>query len=303
MSTVKGSAHYTGLLPVVRPINRENHRFADGWLSRRKRASSALSRLLVAFCMGVAATLAWWSYGGAASQMIANGYLGLGRLTPRAQPVAHNDSNMGALGAPASPLFDQQQLSVKLDAVQQSIDRLVAGQEQTMRSIDQIASSISAGQEQMTRSIDQIADSIAAGQEQMMRRSEQTATGIGQPPPAKGSGVTVASRDDAASLAPTAALPIKPTEAKPPEKQLSAVSGHDPSCFPSASAVLQNYPGGSPSWTLRAPGHQGTQCWHAAARPRASDRQREMMSTEQEIVGTAENWLSPPLVPYRRAPE
>jgi hypothetical protein len=299
MSTVKGSAHHRGLLPVVRPITLENRRFAEGWLSRRKRASSALSRLLVAFCMGVAATLAWWSYGGAASQMIANGYLGLGRLVPQAQPVAQNDSNMIALGAPASPLFDQQQLSVKLDAVQQSIDRLVAGQEQTMRSIDQIASSIAAGQEQMTRTIDQ----IAASQEQMMRRSDQTATSIGEPPPAKASGVTVASRDDAASLAPTAGPTIKLTEAKPPEKQLSAVSGHDPSCFPSASAVLQNYPGGSPSWTLRAPGHQGTQCWHAAARPRVSERQKEMMPTEREVVGTAENWLSPPLVPYRRAPE
>jgi hypothetical protein len=190
-----------------------------------------------------------------------------------------------ALAAPATPSFDQQQLSamsLDLDAVRQSIDRIAAGQEQIIRSIDQIASS------------------IAASQEQVMRSTDQTATSIGQAPSAKATSVTVESRDDAA---PTARLNIKPTEAKPPEKQLSGASVQDVSCFPSASAVLQNHPGVRPSWTMKARGHEGTVCWYAAARPGGSDYRREMLPREKGTVGTTENGLSPPPTPYSRAPE
>ena len=49
------------------------------------------------------------------------------------------------------------------------------------------------------------------------------------------------------------------------------------SCFPSASAVRQDQPGAWPSWTLRAPGHEGTKCWYAATRATARDHQRAML--------------------------
>jgi hypothetical protein len=287
------SAHYAGSLPVVSPTTVENDRFADGQPSSRKRTSRTFFRFLVAFCTGVAATLAWWSSGDAARRMIANWYLQLGWLAPQAEPVAQSAPDITALVAPSTPSFDQDQLTataLNLDAVRQSIDRIAAGQEEMTRSIDQIASSIAAGQEQMARSIDQIASSIAASQEQMKRSTDQTATSIGasqeqmtrstdqtatsigQGPSAKVGGVAVGSRDGAASLQPVARLNIKPTEAKPSEKPLSAVSAHDPTCFPSALAVLQNHPGSSPSWTLRAPGHEGTKCWRAATRTRESDQ-------------------------------
>jgi hypothetical protein len=116
------------------------------------------------------------------------------------------------------------------------------------------------------------ADRIASGQEQMTRETDQTATGVTQAASAQTDGIPVESRGDAASLQPTVRL--KPTEAKRPQtlsekgKPLSAASGHDASCFPTASAVLQNHPGGWPTWTLRAPGHEGAMCWYAAARPR-----------------------------------
>jgi hypothetical protein len=303
MSTIKGSAHYTGLLPVVRQTALENDRLPNGQPSLRKRASRALSRFLIAFCTGVAASWAWWSYGAAAREMIANSYPQLRWLAPQAEPVAQSAPNMIALAAAATPSFDQQQLSamsLNLDAVRQSIDRIAAGQEQIMRSIDQIASSTSAGQEQIIRSIDQIASSIAASQEQVMRSTDQTATSIAQAPSAKASSVTVESRDDAA---PTGRLNIKPTEAKPPEKQLSAASAQDVSCFPSASAVLQNHPGVRPSWTMKARGHEGTVCWYAAARPGGSDHRREMLPKETGTVGTTENGLSAPPPPHSRAPE
>jgi hypothetical protein len=105
---------------------------------------------------------------------------------------------------------------------------------------------------------------------------------------------------DAVSLQPAARL----TEEKPPQtsaengKLLSATSGHDGSCFASASAVLQR---ASPTWTFKTPGHEGTMCWYAAARPRGSDHRRERMPKEKETVRTAEHELFAPVAPYRRS--
>jgi hypothetical protein len=177
-----------------------------------------------------------------------------------------------------------------LHAMRLSLDRIVAGQELITRSTDEIATRIAASQGQITRSTDQTATSIAAwqepttrstnqttatiatGQEQLTHNADQTATSIDQAP-SKATGIPTDSRGDAASLRPTLRLNIKPTAARPPQalsergKQPSATSGgHDAStCFPSASAVLQNHPRGWPTWTLKAPRHEGT------ARPRGSD--------------------------------
>jgi hypothetical protein len=53
------------------------------------------------------------------------------------------------------------------------------------------------------------------------------------------------------------------------ERQFFAAGVHDSTCFPSASAVRQDNPTAWPSWTLRAPGHEGTKCWYAATRAAA----------------------------------
>ena len=292
-----GSAHYEGLLPrepsgeapSLRPTILENDQFLNGQPSLRRRASRALSRFLIAFCIGVAATLAWQWYGDAAREMIANSYPHLGWLAPRALSTTQNAPSMIGLAAPAAPSFDQQQLnamSLNIDAMRQSVDRIAAGHEQIMRSIDQIATSITTGQEQTTRSTDQ--------------------TATNSDPPAKASGITVESRADGASVRPTARLGTETTEAKPlqtlPErgKQLSAASGHDRSCFPSASAVLEHHQGAS--WTLKAPGHEGTMCWYASARLRARDHRGEI-GPKEVTVGTTENGLSSPPPPFTRAPE
>jgi hypothetical protein len=82
-----------------------------------KRFSRAVARFLVTFCIGVAATLAWLSYGDAARETIASSSPQLGWLAPQAaapQPAA-----------PAAPPADQQQLnaiSFGLAAVRQSVD-------------------------------------------------------------------------------------------------------------------------------------------------------------------------------------
>jgi hypothetical protein len=122
-----------------------------------------LTGFLITFCIGVAATLGWQSYGDAAREMIASSYPQLGWVAPQ----------------PSSAPPDQQLNTMSLDAVRQSIDRIAAGQEQITRSVDRIAPSVVANQEQMTRSIDRIATSqeeiarsvnrLTTGQEQMTR--------------------------------------------------------------------------------------------------------------------------------------
>jgi hypothetical protein len=83
----------------------------------------------------------------------------------------------------------------------------------------------------------------------------------------------------APSLQQAPPLDAKPSEsrveAKPPPvvpDRGSFVGGRDASsCFPSASAVRESIPGAWPSWTLRAPGHEGTRCWYASTRGAAHE--------------------------------
>jgi hypothetical protein len=127
---------------------------------------SRLTGILVTFCSGVAATLAWQSYGDAAREMIANSYPQLGWVAPQPAPIAQNVPDAVALAAPTAPSPDQQQLNaMSLDAVRQIVDQIAASQEQIARTVDRTATSVVAGQEQLTRSVDR----IAAGQEQMTR--------------------------------------------------------------------------------------------------------------------------------------
>ena len=67
----------------------------------------------------------------------------------------------------------------------------------------------------------------------------------------------------------------RPPQALPQKEGQSFTTSQDAStCFPSASAVRQNYPGGRPSWTLRAPGHEGTKCWYPTKRTTATTETR-----------------------------
>jgi hypothetical protein len=104
--------------PAVCQTDLENDQFQNGWWWLAKRALLAL----ITFSIGVAAAVAWQSYGDAARETIA----------------------------PAASL---NAISVDLHAVRQSVDRvtttIATSQEQITRSVDQLA----AGQEQMTREI------------------------------------------------------------------------------------------------------------------------------------------------------
>ena len=105
--------------------------FKSGRPSLGKRVSRGLIRFLIIFCIGVAATLAWQSYGDAAREMVASSSPQLGWLAPPA--LAQIAPEMVAPTAPATASPDEQQLramSLALAAVRQSVDQLAAGQQQ-----------------------------------------------------------------------------------------------------------------------------------------------------------------------------
>jgi hypothetical protein len=116
-----------------------------------KRAARALARFLIMFCIGVAATLAWQSYGDAAREMIASSSPQLSWLAPQAAPLAQTVPDMVAPAAAATPSPDLQQLkamSLDLAAVRQSVDQLAAqlaaGQQQMAGDIAKLQAEISA---------------------------------------------------------------------------------------------------------------------------------------------------------------
>ena len=284
MRAITGSAYsrYAGLLLPIEPpedffrpidVKPEDVLSPNGQQSAHKRPRS-LARFLIAFCTGVAAILLCQSYGDAAREVIGNSYPWFGWLAPRPALTTQNPRPHDVIGLATPPAPSAE----KLNAISSDLDK---------QNADKTATTIGAAQEPTLRSADQ----TATGQDQMTRNTDQTATSVDQAPAANASGVTVEGQADGAS----SRLDIKPTEAKPPQtlsekrKLLSAASEQDASCFPSASAVPQNDPGGWPTWTLKAPGHEGTVCWYAAARPRGSDHRR-VGTTENGLAGSPAQW-------------
>jgi small-conductance mechanosensitive channel len=87
-----------------------------------------MMRLLITFFIGVAATLAWQSYGDAARAMIANSSPQLSWLAPQAAVAKTARDTI----APTTSSSDPQELkamSADLAAVRQKVDQLTAGQE------------------------------------------------------------------------------------------------------------------------------------------------------------------------------
>jgi hypothetical protein len=149
--------------PAVRAVDLKKDRFPNGRSALGKRVLLALVRFLIMFYIGVAATLAWQSYGDAARERIASSYPQLGWLAPQAARIARSGPDTIGLAAQAAPSPDQQRInamSLDLDAMRQSIDRIAnnmaTSQEQITRSVDRIAARVAAGQEQLTRSVDQL---------------------------------------------------------------------------------------------------------------------------------------------------
>ena len=120
-------AHYKSNAGLV-PVDLKNYRFRQAEPSSGKRASRAPVRFLVAFNIGVAAALAWQSYGDAARQAVA-------RLSPQLGWLATSAAaapTIPDMSEPTTPSVDRT-VAARLEQIARSVDQLVQGQEQIMR--------------------------------------------------------------------------------------------------------------------------------------------------------------------------
>jgi hypothetical protein len=124
----------------------------------KRRGSRGFVRYLVAICIGVAATLAWQSYGDAAKQIIATRAPELGWSPDAKQMIASwtlgwtkppAGSEKQALPvaqiAPSAPSIDAekvQQLTQSLAVLRQTVEQLAAGQDQMTRVIGRLESAV-----------------------------------------------------------------------------------------------------------------------------------------------------------------
>jgi hypothetical protein len=218
-----------------RPSDLEIHRYPNERSSVGKRPFISI---LIIFCIGVSATLAWQWYG--AGEIIASSSPQLSGLPPQAEPVPQNAPEVIGLDSRTASSPDQQGPSALLDlgVVRQSInqiaasiassqgrtDRMVTTQDQIARNLDRMATAqeqaarnldrMATAQEQIMRSVDQ----LRADQEQMAReitKLQETAQSIrsknSEPRPASASALKPVLRPASAS----AAKPISPTPTLP----------------------------------------------------------------------------------------
>jgi hypothetical protein len=85
-------------------------------------------RFLIAFCVGVTATLAWQSYGDAAREMIASSYPQLDWLAPQAA-VAQTAPTTIPMATPSPDRQELRVMSFDLAALRQRVDEIAAGQD------------------------------------------------------------------------------------------------------------------------------------------------------------------------------
>src|SRR3974377_2311684 len=98
-------------------------------------------RVLIAFFIGIAATLAWQSYGNTAREMIANSSPRLSWLAPQDE-VAQTDSATTTATAPTAPSHHSEE-----------IKDVSASRATLEQKVDQLAAQLVAAQEQMPRDL------------------------------------------------------------------------------------------------------------------------------------------------------
>ena len=116
----------------------------------KRRGSRGLARYLVAICIGVAATLAWQSYGDAAKQIIATRAPELAWspeavVESKAAPLTQTAPGNVAPKAPATVSLDPdqlQQITGSLTTLRQTVEQLAAGQDQMTRVIGRLESAV-----------------------------------------------------------------------------------------------------------------------------------------------------------------
>lgn len=137
---------------AINPAHLKNDRSQSHWRGLGRRGSLALTPLLITFCVGVAATLAFLSHGNVAREAIASSFPRLGWLTWRVAAVGHRTPDMilAAASSPDHQLFNE--ISLNLDDVWRRVDQLSAGQKQMAHNIEQLT----AAQEQLTLEVSKL---------------------------------------------------------------------------------------------------------------------------------------------------
>jgi hypothetical protein len=83
---------------------------------------------------------------------------------------------------------------------------------------------------------------------------------------------------------------------------VNSVNAASIDCLSSAAAVREADPKAWPTWTLRAPGHEGSKCWYAATRSTSHDHQqgttikRPTLETEEAVASPQETYGFAPLL-------
>jgi hypothetical protein len=156
------------------------NRYPNERSSVGKRALITLVRVLLIFCIGVSATLAWQSYGD--REMIARSYPQLSGLAPQVEPVPPNAADVIGLASRTASSPDQQQpnaILLDLGVVQQNINQLAISIASSQGRTDRMATT----QEQIARSVDRMAttqEQIARGVDRMATTQEQIARSVDQ---------------------------------------------------------------------------------------------------------------------------
>jgi hypothetical protein len=153
-------------------LERKSDRVGATENQMKKRGSGGFARFLLAICIGVAATLAWQSYGEAAKQMLAANAPELGwspetkqmitnwvellgwtkppatpavrssaTEAPQAAPIAQTAPAAVAPSVPAAPSVDPaevHQMARDLTALRQTVGQIAANQDQMARVVDRL---------------------------------------------------------------------------------------------------------------------------------------------------------------------
>jgi hypothetical protein len=152
--------HHSGFTPRLdlEALERKSDRVGAIENQMKKRGSGGFARFLLAICIGVAATLAWQSYGEAAKQMLAAKAPELGwsqetkqmianwveqfgwTKPPQAAPVAQT-APAAVPSVPVAPSIDPaevHQMAMDLTALRQTVAQITASQDQLARQVDRL---------------------------------------------------------------------------------------------------------------------------------------------------------------------
>lgn len=134
--TLEPSEFSVTWLPTKPPVCTKAN--ADLKNDRGRRRPRAFGRFPTALCIGIATLLAWQPDSDAAREMIASTSPQLGWVAPPGAPIAQTATNAVAPTAPSPDEQPLRAMSTDLAAMRQSVDELIANQEQMAREITRL---------------------------------------------------------------------------------------------------------------------------------------------------------------------